>query len=450
MMILRSTAMAFMLQFWYATAFCAVFLGTGPLWAQTIRERTEQHLRTNLEKETDTESNPSPENAAPDATAEDRTQTPDATASPRTTTTDSAEPEPAKKALREDLGETIATFYHDPIEPVPRAQLPRRVIHRWFKLDPMAGIAYRGWIPQQYPSVETDIANYFTWMVALQGRFFNLISLRKGHYESNGLSSPRHPYKENIARYGNYGAKAAFFLAELGLPIMKSFEPVIRYETRAYQTTARAKNRIGVCIVDFDSTADAECTRYERTLTLKSAYETAVIGVTYYPSKNPSPVLEDYGVQKPSIFLGLGYLSYVKPYQVSINSEVLKELLFTGRFYGGGLAFGTNLGGGVNRPRLDIWTQFGLGAARLTRDMTLNDAAPNDWVIGYIQGNLTFTFPWAPFEFAPTVLIVPSIEASGATFFFMETRRQEGEDFRMPLINWDILYCARLSLVVTL
>jgi hypothetical protein len=231
---------------------------------------------------------------------------------------------------------------------------------------------------------------------------------------------------------------------------MKAWEPTIRYETRAFSTTASTRGDNRVCIVSYNSSADDECTRYTDRLSTVSSFETAVIGVTYYPSKNPSPVIEDKKGKKPPFFFGLGYLSYVKPYQVTVGTTVLNELLFTGRFYGGGLAFGLKPGGGVNRLFLNIWMQTGLGASRLTKDMTLNEAAPADWLIGYIQGNLTGSFKWAPFKFAPTLLIVPSIQVSGASFFFFETKKQKDKEFVMPLVNWDILYAAKLSIIVTL
>ncbi|MBN2343086.1 MAG: hypothetical protein JXX29_03480 [Deltaproteobacteria bacterium] len=415
--------------------------------AQSIRELSQQHVEDSIEKER--EDKKKAKEKAAQKKAEKKKTTPTPSSSNAADTQQKPKPKAAPK--KEAQGETVAVFHHDPTEPVPKEKLPKRVIHKWLKIDPMGGIAYRGWIPQDYPTVETDIANYFTWMVAVKARFFDMVSLKKGYFESNGLSSPRHPYKQNAAKYGSYGTKAAFFLAELGIPILDAWEPVIRYETKAYQTVARTKGDAEVCIVDYNSSADDPCTESGTELTVMSAYETAVIGVTYYPSRNPSPVVEDRKGKKPPFTFGLGYLSYVKPYQITIEDLVLEELLFTGRFYGGGLAFGTKLGGGVNRPKLDIWTQFGLGAARLTKDMTLNELAPgNDWILGYIQGNLTFTFPWAPFKFAPTLLIVPSVEASGTMFRFIETKREAGEEYVMPLVNWDIVYCAQLSLVLTL
>ena len=152
-------------------------------------------------------------------------------------------------------------------------------------------------------------------------------------------------------------------------------------------------------------------------------------------------------------FLALcgAYLSYLKPYQVTIGESVLDKYLFTGRFQGGGLAFGTTIGGGVDNVYLDIWTQFGLGAVLLTRNMTLNEVAPEDWLIGYVQGNVTLEYRWALWKkFGPTLILVPSATVSGASFFFFETDVQEGEDFVTPQVNWDVLWTVRLTLVLTL
>ncbi len=76
--------------------------------------------------------------------------------------------------------------------------------------------------------------------------------------------------------------------------------------------------------------------------------------------------------------------------------------------------------------------------------------APQDWLIGYLQGTLSVSFKWAPFKFKPTFLIVPSLEANGALFFFFETDRQEGEEFVTPNVNRDLMYTAKLYLIVTL
>jgi hypothetical protein len=334
-----------------------------------------------------------------------------------------------------------------------KPRLPRRVFGRNFQLDLEAAAGYRGWTPQQYPTVDVEMGNYFTWSVSARARFFRTVSLKRGYYESTSAASPRDSYMADAAKYGSYALKAAWFFAELGVPALESWEPAIRYEARSFTTRARPANGAAVCVIPFGTDADTAadgCTPATRPLTLVSGFETASLGVRYYPAKNPTGVIDDRKWEPPSLFFGAGYLSYLKPYQVTIGEAVLDRYLFTGRFYGGGLALGTEIGGGVNHPYVDVWAQLGLGRVRLTKDMTLNELAPEDWLIGYVQGNLQLSFRWAPFDFAPSILIVPSGTVSGATFFFFETDVEEGEESATPSINWDVLYSVQLALVITL
>jgi hypothetical protein len=83
--------------------------------------------------------------------------------------------------------------------------------------------------------------------------------------------------------------------------------------------------------------------------------------------------------------------------------------------------------------------------------MTLNELAPEDWLIGFIQGHATISYRWALYKtVGPTLLLVPSATVSGASFFFFETDVDEGEKTATPTINWDFLYTVRLSLILTL
>ncbi|MBN2804577.1 MAG: hypothetical protein JXR91_15900, partial [Deltaproteobacteria bacterium] len=424
--------------------------------AQSIRDMVNTHVDDSLKKEQEKADKKKEEKKKEEKKKKETSTSPPKETAPSKETTKENKKPVTKKELpkgEQQNGITFSISTDSAKKDVhPEEKLPKRVLHKYFQLDPLAGIGYRGWVPQDYPEIETKVASYFTWQVELKGRFFNLFNLKRGYYESNGLASPRQPYKSNAAKYGSYAIKSAWFLAEFGIPIMKAWEPVIRYDTRAFSTTIKAKNGKNFCIVDYNGDPDAQftCDNPGTKATMISAYESAVIGVTYYPSKNPSPVVEDKTGKKSPLFFGIGYLSYVKPYQVTIGSEVLEQLLFTGRFYGGGLAFGTKAGGGVNQLYLDVWAQLGLGASKIMKDLSLNDVAPSDWLIGYIQGNVALSFKWAPFKFAPTILIVPTVSASGSSFFFFETQKKEGEKFIMPNVNWDILYSARLSLVITL
>lgn len=329
--------------------------------------------------------------------------------------------------------------------------LPLRVMHENFRLDLKVGAGYRGWAPQQYTNVSVEPANYFTWSVGASALFFKTVNLSKARYESNSAASPRTSYVESAARYGSWALKAAWFLAELGIPVLDRLEPSVRYEARSFMTTARSEPGTTVCVVPFNQDTDVEgCPTRSRDLTITSSLETAAVGLKIHPGKGSFAVMNDEPMKAPSFFVGAGYLSYLKPYQVTIGEHTLDEYLFTGRFYGGGLALGMEVGGGVNKPYIDVWAQLGLGKVRLTGDLTLNELAPEDWLIGYVQGNAMVSFRWAPFDWAPTLLIVPSGTVSGASFFFFETNANEDRQVATPNINWDVLYTVRLSLILTL
>lgn len=330
-------------------------------------------------------------------------------------------------------------------------KLPRRVIGKNLKLDIKAGVGYRGWAPQQYPVVSVTMAHYFSWNVSLKAKLFKWLNISRGYYESNAASNPRKSYTSDAAKYGSYAAKAAWVFAEMGFPILKAWEPTIRYEARAFQTSAKMKGGHEVCIIPYNQSADVEgCTPSSEPMTMISSYETMFVGVKYSPHKDPTAVIHAPKGKIPKFVFGVGYLSYAKPYQVTIGEATLDRYLFTGRFFGGGLAFGALVGGGVNNFFLDFWMQFGLGGIKLTKDMTLNELAPEDWLIGYVQGNATLEYRWALWKFPPTFMIVPSVTASATSFFFFKTAMDEGEEVSTKPVNWDVLWTARINFVLTL
>ena len=81
---------------------------------------------------------------------------------------------------------------------------------------------------------------------------------------------------------------------------------------------------------------------------------------------NLVPYLDD---KLPPLFFGIGLMQYEKPYQLTIDDVTLDEALFDARFRGAGLAFGTTLGGGVNRFVFAVDAQAGLGQVSLTEDL---------------------------------------------------------------------------------
>ena len=337
-------------------------------------------------------------------------------------------------------------------QPDDGPKLPQRVIGKNLQLDLKAGAGYRGWLPQQYPLVSVNMTHYFTWTVSLKARLFKWLNIRKGYYESNNAATPRPSSTKDGAKWGSYAAKAAWVLAEIGFPVTKMLEPSIRYEARSFQTMARPKSGHEVCIIPFNMDADTEgCVPTGDPLKIVSSFETLVAGLRYIPGKNPNAVIHAPKSKIPRFFFGGGYVQYIKPYQVTIDSDTLHKYLFTGRFRGGGLAFGATVGGGMNNIYFDFWMQLGLGETRLTRDMTLNELAPQDWLLGYVQGYAKLEYRWALWKFPPTLAIIPSATVGGASFFFFETGVQESEEeAATPQVNWDFLYTIRVSVVLTL
>jgi hypothetical protein len=333
-----------------------------------------------------------------------------------------------------------------------KLDLPKRVIHKKFQLDIKVGGGYRGWAPQQYPTVSVNMASYFTWSVSVKARIFEWLNLHHGYYESNAASNPRTSYNQDAIKVGELATSAAWVVAALGFPILDMLEPMISYESRAFRTKAKPKYGGEVCIVPYSMSGDTVgCDPTTESMSIISSYETIVAGIRYIPSKNPSAVAHTPDKKLPDFFFGGGYLSYLKPYQVTIGTETLSEYLFTGRFYGGGLALGLNYNGGINNVYLRSWAQLGLGQIRLTKDMTLNELAPEDWLIGYIAFNATLGGQIALWKFAPTLIFIPEVTAGGASFFFFKTGVSGGGENADPqTVNWDILWTIRASLVLTL
>ncbi|HKU44422.1 MAG TPA: hypothetical protein VJR89_39955, partial [Polyangiales bacterium] len=126
-------------------------------------------------------------------------------------------------------------------------QLPFRILGDDVRIDLQVGAGYRGWLPQQYPQVHVAAGSYWIWNVEVKAKLFRFLNLRRGYYESNGLSGPRTEEAAVAAQIGSYVPKAAWLLGVFGFPFFKIWEPIIRYETRAFHTEAAPKR--AVCIV---------------------------------------------------------------------------------------------------------------------------------------------------------------------------------------------------------
>lgn len=425
-------------------------LGAVPAAAQTLREKLEQHVEEGLD---DSAAKERDKKEAEKEEREKKAAKPKPSAKPVPET--HAAPR-APKERKTPEGETLFSFdseHEGAAEPETKKtgpELPVRVIGKDLKLDLEIGGGYRGWFPQQYDAVDVEVGSYATWSIDVRARLFDLINIRRGYYESNGLSGPRTEEAAVAAQIGQYAPKAAWLLGAIGVPITKAWEPVIRYESRAFDT--RATPRQDVCVVDRKADPDTldACPGMMGDLRIVSGFETFVAGVRYDHAKESSAVVAKRKSKIPPIFFGVGLMQYRKPYQITIGTSTLDDYLFDGRFRGAGLALGTDFGGGIDQIFADVDVQLGLGEVSLLESLKLNDLAPDDWLMGYVQGTATVGYRWPMIRAAPTLILVPTLTGGGASFFFFETQPKPGEQGTTAPVNWDFLWAVRLSLLVPL
>lgn len=339
-----------------------------------------------------------------------------------------------------------------PEAPDPYAGLPRRVFGRHLKLDPKAGLGYRGWYAQQYPNASVDLAGYPMWSVGARARLFSFLTLDRVAFESNGLSGPGRREASIAVEVGQRVPQAAWLLGQVGVPLDLVMVPIARYESRAFETTARPNRPVR--IVPHDTSPDADLSALPATtepLRVTSAFQTFIVGMKYVGSdRDPAGVIGAKGGKVPPFYVGLGYTAYSKPYVLNVGGITLEDYIFDGRFQGLGLATGLSTAQRVGRPYLDAAMQLGLGEIRLLRNYTINEELPGDWLLGYLQGEVTLGYLYPLTRSTPTVLLGAAITGGGATFFAFETRAEEGETVDAPPLNWDVLWGAHVHVTVPL
>ena len=335
------------------------------------------------------------------------------------------------------------------LEPAAAAPvLPQRLIPDQLQLDVEVGGGYRGWFPQQFEHVAVHMAHYFTWNISVRARLFKLVALREGYYESNALAPPRTREAVVLAQVGSHVPKAAWLLGELGFPFLEVWEPTIRYEARAFRTSARPDR--AVCVVPRSGgPADlSSCATSSEALRVVSGFETLVVGVRYRQDREPGLSPTERAAALPPLFFGVGLMAYEKPYQLTVGGSTLDDVLFDARFLGAGLAFGTKVGGGIGRFAFDVHVQVGLGEVSLTEDLSIGDVIPDDWLLGYVQGNALLSVAIPLWAGLPTVVFRPALSLGGAGFYLLDTVVEQGEGFATPSVNWDLLWSARAALVL--
>jgi hypothetical protein len=366
-------------------------------------------------------------------------------------------PEPAQEPAAEpdlQVGFDSSDDEAPPREEKPRGpKLPVRVLGKDLRLDITPGIGYRGWYPQQYDLVSVDVASYFTWNIDVKAKLFGWLSLRRGYYESNGVSAPRTEEAAVAAQVGTFAPKAVWLLGVIGVPISKAWEPQIRYESRAFETRARPSEE--VCVIPRSAPEDLDldmCVGTTEDLKIISTFETFVAGVRYDHGKTGGVVLQNKGSKIPPVFFGVGLMQYRKPYQLNIDGFTLDQYLFDGRFRGAGLALGADFGGGIDNFFSEVDAQLGLGEVSLTKRITINELVPPGQLIGYLQGTASIGYRLPIIRGAPTLIFVPMAKLGGATFFLVDTKKEETDEgtSTSPSVNWDLLWTVQASLLIPL
>ena len=436
--------------------------------AETLKDRVKRDVVEGVEHSKEKKKKAKPAEAAPEAPAKAPvTDAPEAASSAAPGAASEATTEKPAAPPPDDSSVLFSFDSDDDVQPEKEEKpkgpkLPVRVLGEDVKLDITVGAGYRGWVPQQYDAVKIDVASYFTWNVDVKAKLFKFLALRRGYYESNGVSAPRTEEAAVAAEIGAYAPKAAWLLGVIGVPISKAWEPQIRYESRAFDTEARPQRE--VCLVPRsadDQFAIETCSTTTEPLKIISTFETFVAGVRYDHARRGAVVVEQKGSKIPPIFFGIGLMQYRKPYQLNVDGyvppnpdDMSPQLLFNGRFRGAGLALGADFVGGLDQFFGEVDVQIGLGEVSLTDELTLNEvvseALPTDPLIGYVQGSGSIGYRWPMIRAAPTLILVPQLRIGGASFFLVNTETDQDEESTSPSVNWDLLWTAQLSLLIPL
>jgi hypothetical protein len=411
-----------------AAVAAALLWSSGPVAAQTIRDTVRQHVAEGLERP----------KAKPKPKPKKKRSKPSSKAA-----------EGADTQLGGSAAAPVASDVPEPAVSANPERLPKRVFGKNFELDAKLGSGVRGWYPDQYPLVSIAHASYFTWSVELKAKLFRFLRLHRGYYESNGLKGPRTQGAVVARDVGQLVPKAAWLLGMIGVPLSRRWETVVSYETRSFVTRARPSAPVAIVARETPADTDfAPLPRSAQALELVSGFETLVLGVRYYADRGNAGLVGDTAGPIPPMYLGVGFTQYSKPYQVRVGSDALDELLFNGRFRGAGLAYGLSTPRQIDRAYLELDAQLGLGEVSLLDDLTLNELLPDDWLIGYLQGDVTVGYVLPLLRTRPTPLLTGELSAGGATFFYFKVKESESEQAPALPLNWDFLWAAHVSLTL--
>jgi hypothetical protein len=371
------------------------------------------------------------------------------TPDPDCTSTSCSRTSPKKSKHASSSQQSGATVNGKKVNFLAPGREPPRVIGENFQIDPQVGFGLRGWHTDDYPALSIQTQHYPQWYAGFNAIFFKRIRVFNAFYQSVGLKSPRNNGAV-IARAATKAAPGAATkaLGMMGYDIKFVLIPMFRYEARSYE--AKAVPNEPIRIIPFDASQDDDVAEYalsQDEVYAVSTFETAILGM-HYNDRIKGPDGQFVPPKFLPFYFGVGLTQYRKPYQVTVGNSTLDELMFNARFRGAGLALGFDIAGGIDKLGINLAAQGGLGQIQLMQDYSLNEALPDDWFIGYLQGELKVDYTMALLTTRPSLLLSPVASLGGTSFYYIQTSGDS--EVGAPLANWDLLWMAMARLIVPL
>jgi hypothetical protein len=338
-----------------------------------------------------------------------------------------------------------------PTSPTP---VPR-LAPGWFELDLQVAGSLRGWVPQSYPSLDVSTKLYGTWLVDLRMNIANVFRVHRAYYESNAVASPRGRLSSLVDDAEDVADQLAWLIGMVGVPVGQHWEPIVRYEARAFESVVTPNQPIR--FVPFDASADADLESFplsRNRLAAVTSFETLVLGVRIDVEGTDTAVANRSAEGAPPFYVGGGLTAFGKPYIVRVGDAYVDQMYYDARFLGGGLALGTARAPTPGRLYYDLAMQIGAGDVSLTRDFDLSDTLPADWTVGYVQGNASFGYFDTLVEGPPNLVLGASGNVGGNWFFFAPVDDGDSSAASEPstealTLNWDVIWSLQANASMT-
>jgi hypothetical protein len=315
------------------------------------------------------------------------------------------------------------------------------VFGRGSHLDVTVATGLHAWVPPQTRSVHLHAQSYRSYSLELRGEIAGVISVRQLTLETDGATAPRAggPAAAPVVDGRLVGAGRA--LAMIAVPVLRTgptswVEPVLRYETSSFATTATPAREVCLVARGADTSADPpDCTRHAGPLRMASRFESLLVGAA----------LTDTAASNPgTLYAGLDVTAQRKPYQVDVEGRTLDDYLFDARFRGLGFAVGA-LVGGDRGLRAGGGLRVGSARVSLTDDLALNDVLPEGWGLSYLRWEAEVGWGHVVWQGPAAVVLRATASAGGSHFNYTRPDSEE-----QPSLSRDLFFAGQLALAFLL